>query len=171
MKVEYTFTKIYPKGMIYGVSDLMKYYVDISHNFRKELDKYSKERGKTKMLMEKFLREKTGMTGITIDSIRNAIESLKSSDMFSFKVNDRILYDFAKKDTVTIEVDMNENYFLGSLALSQFIPQFRFTREKYPRTLQGEKLKWMDWFEGQWNKKMRFKGYENPHFIKEILEE
>ena len=67
---------------------------------------------------------------------------------------------------------MDDNYFLTQVAISKFLqPIGGFRKKKYPEGIDGEKLRWMDWFEEQWKKGIRFRGFGNPNFKKEILEE
>lgn len=173
MKVKYQFHDINKKGMVYGVGDLMKYYADISVRLREKMEMLKKEK-RIRDTLTNYLRKKTGAVGITVNSVFNAVEEvLEQGDMFYFTVDGEKFCDFIRdKDTIDMEIYIDNNYFLTQMMVSKFIPiSFGGFRKKYPEGIEGEKQKWIDWFEGEWKKDLKFKGFSNPKFNKTILEE
>jgi len=171
MDVKYTFRNINKKGMVYGVGSLLMYYADISVRLREKIEMLQKEK-RVRDTLTAYLRKKTGSVGLTVDSVFNAVETaLASGDMFCFKVDGQDFCDWIKdKDSIEIEVHMDENYFLTHMMISKYVNPFGGFRKKYSEGIQGEKERWMDWFEGEWKKDLKFKGFSNPKFEKKILE-
>lgn len=173
MDVKYQFNNINKKGMMYGVGDLLKYYADVSLRLREKLDLLKNET-RIRDALTGYLRKKTGSVGITIDSVFTAVEvAIEKGDMFYFKVDGKNFCDWIKdKESIELEVHMDDNYFITQMALAKFNPtSLGGFRKKYPEGIEGERLKWMHWFEGEWKKDMRFKGFGNPNFEKTMLEE
>jgi len=173
MKIKYQFYDINKKGMVYGVGDLLKYYADVSVRLKEKMEMLKKEQ-RIRDTLTTYLRNKTGNIGITINSVFGAVEEvLERGDMFYFTVNGEKFCDFIKnKDNIDLEIYMDDNYFLTQMMISKFISvPFGGFRKKYPDGILGEKQKWIDWFEGEWKKDLKFKGFSNPKFNKKILEE
>ena len=173
MDIKYQFSKINKKGMMYGVGDLLKYYADVSMQVAEKMNDLNQNKEIRNKLTD-FLRTKTGVVGLTVDSMQNAIDTIMAKgDFFYFTVDGQKLCDILKdKEEVELQIHMDETYFITQLALSKFNPMtLGGFRRKFPDTIEGEKLKWQHWFEGEWKKDMKFKGFSNPSFIKTILEE
>jgi len=166
MDVKYKFTDVNKKGMAYGVGDMLKYYADVSLQLREKLEMLKNEK-RIRDTLTSYLRKRTGAMGITIDTVFNAVETaIQKGDMFYYTVEGMNFCDWIKdKDTIEIEVHMDDNYFVTQMALTKFNPTRGF-RNKYPEGVEGEIAKWTDWFEGEWKKT-----FKNPNFTKEILEE
>jgi len=172
MKVKYHFYDINKKGMVYGVGDLLKYYADVSLRIREKMDMLKKEK-RMRDTLTSYLRKGTGVVGLTVDNVFNAVETaIEKGDMFYFTVDGKKLCDFIKdKESIDMEIYMDENYFLTQMMISKFMPtSFGGFRRKYPEGIKGEKMKWINWFEGEWKKDLKFKGFSNPNFEKTILE-
>lgn len=168
MDIEYRFRDINKKGMLYGVGDLIKYYADVSLRVREKMTML-KQQKRLRDMFTTYLRNQTGVVGITVDSVFQAVETtLENNDIFYFTVEDIDLCNWIKdKKDVTMEIHIDENYFTTQLLLSNFMPTKGF-RKRYDKTIDGEKQKWMDWFECEWKKDIKFKGFNNPRFEKEI---
>lgn len=156
--------------MIYGIGDLLKYYADVSVQIKEKLEMLQKEK-RIRDKLTKYLRNRTGSMGLTIDSVFNAVENaIAQGDMFYFTVNGHKPCDMLKNsESVDMEIFMNDNYFLTQMALSKFMPSFNL-KKKFPEGIEGEKLKFLDWFEREWKKDLKFKGFGNPNFTKTLLE-
>ena len=173
MIVKYTFTDINKVGMMYGVGDLLRYYADISVKLRDKIALLNQDK-RVRDKLTNYLRKKTGNVGISVDAVFTAVESATAmGDMFYFLVDNRNMCDFLKdKKQVDIEIHMNNYYFLTNMLLDKFMPtRLSGFRQKYPEGIHGQQMKWMDWFEKEWRKDIKFKGCSNPNFTKEILEE
>ena len=171
MEIKYTFSDLNKKGMMYGVGDLLKYYADVSMQVNEKMSDLSGNKEIRKKLTE-YLRFKTGMVGITIDSMQTAIDTIMAKgDFFYFTIDGARICDILKdKETVELQVHMDETYFVTELAMRKFNPASRL-RKRYPETIAGEKQRWVNWFEHEWKKDLKFKGFSNPNYVKKILEE
>jgi len=171
MDLNYTFSDINKKGMMYGIGDLLKYYADVSMQISEKMNDLSGNKEIRKKLTE-YLRYKTGIVGISIDSMQTAIDLIMAKgDFFYFTVNGVKICDILReKDIVEIQVHMDETYFITELAMKKFNPATRL-RKRYPETIDGEKQRWINWFEREWKKDLKFKGFSNPNFVKKTLEE
>ncbi len=168
MDIKYKFSNINKKGMLYGVGDLMKYYADVSIEIADKMNELNKNKEIRNKLSE-FIRTKTGIAGMTISSMQDAIDSIiAKGDFFYFTVDGRDMCDLLKdKKEVEIQVHMDETYFVTQLAIQKYNPvALSGFRRKYPDTIEGEEKRWQDWFEKQWRKE-----FKNTNFEKTVLEE
>ena len=172
MKVRYHFTNINKKGMAYGIGDLLKYYADISVSVREKMEMLKKQ-SRARDVLVNYLRKQTGSVGITVDSVFSAAErAIDRGDMFYFTVdNNKICNLIPSEDETDIEVFMDDNYFLTQMMVSKYTPSFGGFRKSFSEGVKGEKERWMEWFEKEWKKPIKFKGFGNSKFEKEILEE
>jgi len=170
MDIKYTFTDLNKKGMMYGIGSLLFYYADISLQVSEKMNDLSGNKQIRNKLTE-YLRNKTGVVGITVDSMQTAIDTIMAKgDFFNFTVNGEKMCEFIKGDTIEIQVHMDETYFVTELAMRKFNPATRL-RKRYPETIDGEKQRWMNWFEKEWKKDLKFKGFSNPNYKKTMMEE
>jgi len=158
MKIGYTLEDASSnrRGITKAIGNMLMYYADTSLRVEQNLRMLKNNERARDMLVNK-LREGTGSTAITIDSLLGAIETaLVSGGLFTFSVDGVPLCDIAKdKKTVEIEVFMHENYFIVEATKNSLIPSFggfRHKEEKFKNQIVLEKYKWQQWFAHELNK-------------------
>ena len=167
MKVEYVFEDFSEKQMLCAVGDLLKYYASMSTTLREKMSML-KTNQRARDVLTNHLRKRTGNLGVTVDTVFNAVEeSLENGDMFSFAVDDQCFCRlFQGKKKTCISVEMQGNYFLTQSVLTHFVPLRGGFRKKYPDGEEGEKLKWLDWMDDNWQRE-----YKQKNFARKVVEE
>lgn len=171
MNVSYRFTDINKKGMAYGIGDLIKYYADVSMQVKERMQSLDRSNA-AKETISSFLLKKTGLD---VEQLSYLIKSkLDAGDVFYFTVDGVNIVDlFKDKEELEIELHMDENYFITMMMYHKYVknPFKRGFRQKFPEGIEGEHERWIDWFEHEWKTDLKFKGCNNPHFTKTILED
>jgi len=144
------------RGITKAIGNMLMYYADTSLRVEQNLRMLKNNERARDMLVNK-LREGTGSTAMTIDSVLGAIENaLGTGGIFTFNIDGTPLCDIVKgKKSVEIEVFMHENYFLVEATKNSLIPSFggfRHKEDKFVNQVKTEKLKWRQWFEHELNK-------------------
>lgn len=158
MKIAYTLegADSNRRGITKAIGNMLMYYADTSLRVEQNLRMLKNNERARDMLVNK-LREGTGSTAITIDSLLGAIESaLVSGGLFTFTVDGIPVCDIAKdKKVVELEVFMHDNYFIVEATKNSLIPSFggfRRKEEKFKNQIALEKYKWQQWFAHEMNR-------------------
>jgi len=168
MKVLYHFNSFNERKMLVGVGNLMgNYYGEVSVKLREAMEKVKQE-SRIRDWIVTQVRKGHGTIGTTVDNSFGAIEAvLSQGDIFYFEVDGvRPCNLITGKKELDLVLSINDYYLLTQLAMRNFYGKLSLS--KYPKTLEGEKEKWLDWFEYHLR---RDRDVANPDFVRTILEE
>jgi hypothetical protein len=147
MKVTYHFNSFNERKMLTAVGNLMgNYYSEVSVKLREAMEKVQQE-SRVRDWVVAQLRKGKGSFGTAVDTSFSSMEAvLAQGDMFWFEVDGVRLTDLFKgKKELDLVVGLNDYYLVTQLAMRNFYGKLSLS--KYPKTLEGEREKWLDWFE------------------------
>jgi hypothetical protein len=133
--------------MLVGVGNLMgNYYSEVSVKLREAMEKVKQE-SRVRDWVVQQIRKGKGSIGTAVDLSFSSVEAvLAQGDVFYFEVDGvRLTNIFKDKKELDLTVGINDYYLLTQLAMRNFYGKLSLS--KYPKTLEGEKQKWLDWFE------------------------
>jgi hypothetical protein len=166
MKATYHFNSFNERRMLAAISNLILYYNDVTMNLRDKFKMLEKESRVRDMLVA-HLRKGTGNIGITVDNVFTVMEAaVAAGDVFWFEVDGVRFCDMLRNKTeLDITFHMQENYFLTQSALTQFFPTKNWLLKKFPKGIEGEKERWLDWLDMNWKHDRKIM---NPDFTRKV---
>ena len=147
MIVKYHFNSFNERRMLTAVGNLMgNYYGEVSVKLRETMEKVRQE-SRVRDWVVQQIRKSQGAIGTAVNTSFSSVEAvLSQGDIFYFEVDGVRLTDLFKgKKEVDLVVGLNDYYLVTQLAMRNFYGKLSLS--KYPKTLEGEREKWLDWFE------------------------
>lgn len=166
MKLSYQLSGISNRKMALCIGDLVRYVGQTNYKMKEGVENIKASKTLSTLFLSK-MRQGKGLTGMTIDNLLTALEVASLADLCYVKVDGVNPCDlFDKKKDITMDVFMNDNYFLIKSYQQSMIPGFRVDKQPIDRIMIKEKEKWCSWFE------KNLRDYHHPtKWIKTVKEE